>query len=173
MGTTLKNDLDSQCDILVESLVELTTSKKIENKPLPEGLIHGKVLILDDISFYNSLVKQTLQMHSFQGSSDFAVDIESALEKLKQSIKANALYDMLITDLHLPSGVLATELVEKIRSSKVYGNIPIVLVTTENQSDLVIKSFEKGIDTYVIKPIEPDDLYNKIVFAWEKRNPPK
>jgi DNA-binding response OmpR family regulator len=144
-----------------------------EREALPDGLIDAKILILDDVSFYNSLVNQTLQMHSFRGTSDFVVDIQSALEKLNQSCKEKHLYDMLITDLHLPNGVLATDLVAKLRASKVYGNIPIVLVTTEDKSDLVIKSFEKGIDTYVIKPIEEDDLYNKIVFAWKKRNPGK
>jgi DNA-binding response OmpR family regulator len=148
---------------------ETKTKTKIYVDKWPESMQTSRILVVDDLSFYVSFVVQTLRNHGFTGTIDTVSNLNKALAKITDAIKANAVYQMVITDLYLPDG-LGINLVEKLRENKHSANIAIVLITTENESSMIIKAFQIGIDNYAIKPTTEEDLYERLKFAWNKRN---
>jgi DNA-binding response OmpR family regulator len=138
---------------------------------LPEAMISARILIIDDINFYGSLVKQVLDNHGFEGVVEYATSIKSAVDKIKESLQENRPFDLIITDLHLPDGK-GTHLAKKIRTNKQMENIPIIIISTDSAQAQIINAItEFGIDTYLVKPLDSDDFFEKIKFAWNKRHP--
>lgn len=139
-------------------------------QPLPSSLKQAKVLIVDDLTFYASLMEQTLMRRGFEGKIYIANSLKGAADRIQQSLESDEIIDLLITDLHLPDG-LGTRLVKKIRKTKVLENMAILLVTTNEESKTVVEAFEAGIDNYLFKPLEDAKLFEKILFVWNKRHP--
>lgn len=137
---------------------------------MPDDCRKSNVLIIDDISFYGSMIEQILKNNGFEGKIQHANSLKKAIELIQKSLEEKNQIDLLITDLHLPDG-LASVLVKKIRQTKAIENMAIVLVTTNNEAAKVVEAFEAGIDNYVFKPIDENVLFEKIVQVWKKRHP--
>lgn len=68
--------------------------------------------------------------------------------------------DFVITDwnMHQVSGL---ELTKQIRASN-YSNMPILMVTANNARYDVMAAIKAGVDNYIVKPIMPDVLKEKV-----------
>ncbi len=65
--------------------------------------------------------------------------------------------DLVITDL-IMLGMDGTELIRKIRSSAVYGNIPILMVTTQSNEEMKKKGKIAGATDWIVKPFSVESL---------------
>lgn len=72
-------------------------------------------------------------------------------------------YDLVLMDLQMPEmdGYETTEKVRKLPGAK-YANLPIIALTASAMLDIKDKAFESGMNDYVSKPFNPDELYRKI-----------
>ncbi len=149
--------------------MENANPKNAQQIKLPSSLINGTILIVDDISFYNSLVTQSLSLYGFTGTIVYASSVKEAIEKIRISLDSGKMFDLIISDLHL-SDAKGSDLVKHVRLNKVTENIPFILMTTDSEHKSILSALECGIDHYVIKPINADNLFNSIIFSWKKRN---
>ena len=69
--------------------------------------------------------------------------------------------DLAIIDINMP-GMDGYTLIRKIRSDKVFGEVPIIIMTTEAEARDKQKGFEAGANTYLIKPVQPDEIIAQI-----------
>jgi DNA-binding response OmpR family regulator len=136
---------------------------------LPKELINGWILIVDDISFYNSLVTQALAHFGFVGKIVFASGIQEAIEKIREHLNQGIVFDLVISDLHLSDGK-GMDLIRNIRLNESTQNIATILMTTDSEKKTIMLALELGADHFVIKPIVVDKLYSAIIFAWNKRH---
>jgi len=69
--------------------------------------------------------------------------------------------DFVITDWHMPkmSGV---ELTRAIRSAAGGESVPIMLVTTRGAREDIVAAIDAGVNGYVLKPVIPSALREKI-----------
>ncbi len=134
----------------------------------PSEMKYLKILIIEDMSFYHSIVSQSLAKFGFVGEVFIAKSLKETELTIKDLYKAGKKIDLIITDFYLPDG-LGTEIVKKIRLNKVLSNIPVLMITTDNNSARVIEAFEAGIDNYLFKPIDDQLLLEKLIFIWQKR----
>ena len=65
--------------------------------------------------------------------------------------------DLIITDLRMPE-MTGTELLEYVKANKLFKDIPVVILSSENSSGERIKLFSKGAEDYIIKPFNPLEL---------------
>jgi two-component system chemotaxis response regulator CheY len=137
---------------------------------LPARLISGTVLIVDDVSFYGSLVTQSLNLYGFVGTIVFAPSVHEAFKKIKEVLSSNGRIDLIISDLHL-SDAKGSDLAKQIRENKETENIPFILMTTDSEKKNILNALDSGVDHFVIKPIVAEKLFSSILFAWKKRNP--
>ncbi len=68
---------------------------------------------------------------------------------------------ILITDLNMPV-IDGIKLTRMVRSNSKYDHIPIVIVTSSNTKDSIIKAAKAGVDSYIIKPFELKQIIEKI-----------
>jgi putative nucleotidyltransferase with HDIG domain len=85
---------------------------------------------------------------------DTAINGQDGLEKFKQNH-----YDVVITDVRMPvmDGLEMARQVKEIAE-----DIPIVVVTAFNETDYFLRAIEIGIDKYVKKPVDSDELFEAV-----------
>ena len=112
-----------------------------------------KVLVADDSEIMRKIIIRSLNS---VGVTDIveAANGQLAIDKFKVSPA-----DLILTDLNMPekSGL---DVVVEIRSTG--SQVPIILVITEAQKGQVIATIQAGVNDYLIKPFEADDLRVKL-----------
>ena len=62
---------------------------------------------------------------------------------------------LVITDLMLPF-VTGTELIEHIKNNT--PNLPIIVLSTSNQEEIITDAFMMGVNDFITKPFSPNEL---------------
>jgi DNA-binding NarL/FixJ family response regulator len=70
---------------------------------------------------------------------------------------AETVPDLIITDIRMP-GMDGHALVNRIRSSPRTALIPVIFLTAKDQRADRLEGFRTGVDAYITKPFEPDEL---------------
>ncbi len=70
---------------------------------------------------------------------------------------AQSLPDLIVSDVRMP-GMDGFELARKLRASAHSALVPIVFLTAKDETEDRIEGFESGVDVYLTKPFEPDEL---------------
>lgn len=65
--------------------------------------------------------------------------------------------DLLISDIMMPQ-VNGYEFLEKVRSDERFLNLPVVFLTARGMTTDRIKGYQTGVDAYISKPFDPDEL---------------
>lgn len=114
-----------------------------------------KVLVVEDNSMNQMIVGKFLEVKQIK--FDFAND---GLEALNLIDKRN--YDIVLMDLYMPQldGYETTSRIRKMGGK--YETIPIVAFTASDCLEIVEKAKIYGINGYLTKPFEPNELYAKI-----------
>jgi two-component system sensor histidine kinase/response regulator len=120
---------------------------------------------IPDLSQYNlllaedNLINQKVILGYLDDTSinvDVAGNGEDAINKLDSKN-----YDIVLMDIQMPimDGLTATK---HIRSSSVYGNIPIIAMTAHVSEDAKKQSAQAGMNAHLDKPIKKIDLYKTL-----------
>jgi len=121
------------------------------------------VLIVDDAPSIRLLIRTNLELAGFD--VDEAVDGVDCLDRLAESA---TLPDVVTVDVMMPrlDGV-ATAIA--IRSDPRTADIGVVMVTTQNHPADVQRGMRAGVDAYVTKPFDPDDLVTTVNDVVQRR----
>ena len=80
-----------------------------------------------------------------------------ALDRLKQAGKA----DVALVDWNMPE-MNGYDFVRRIRADETYADMPLMMVTTENEVSQMIKALAAGANEYVMKPFTKDAILEKL-----------
>ncbi|MEN8905699.1 MAG: response regulator, partial [Clostridiales bacterium] len=113
-----------------------------------------KILIVDDESINLKTISKHLTVQKYY--VEMALDGFMALEKIK-----NKKFDLIITDISMPK-MTGFELCMNLR--KVYTNyeLPIIILTSKNQSNDIVKGFNLGANDYIVKPFKKEELLVRV-----------
>lgn len=111
-----------------------------------------KILVVEDDIKLNKLVRTVLAQNGYD--ADMALDGDSALDMFGEKH-----YDLIISDIMMPI-TDGYALAKKIR--EINANIPILFMTAVDDLDAKKKGFSLGIDDYMVKPIDTDELILRI-----------
>jgi len=109
-----------------------------------------RILIADDSLSIRQSLRFILEQKGYHVVE--AIDGEGALEKLHQLP-----FDCIITDINMPK-LNGIEFIEKARSTKAGKYIPILVLTTETQRQLLEKGKKAGATAWIIKPFNNEKL---------------
>jgi len=113
------------------------------------------ILIVEDQALMRKAFKRILEpTHMF--SIQEAQNPKDAIQYLR-----NHAIDLVILDLYLSKGN-GLEILNYIRSRPIANDIPVIFVTGEASRDDIVHAIELGVNDYIIKPFESQDLLFKI-----------
>jgi two-component system chemotaxis response regulator CheY len=113
-----------------------------------------KIMVVDDCSTTRRLLGHYLTSKGY--SVVFAENGIDALQKLGTDP-----VNMVMTDLNMPymDGI---ELIKSIRSDPTWSELPVLMVTTENDETERQRALDSGADGYVVKPVTSEQIISNI-----------
>jgi len=114
----------------------------------------GRVLVVDDDEVIRQLIAVNLQLEGFEVAT--AVDGRDCLDKV-----AEVAPDVITLDVMMPrldGWVTAV----KLRENPATRDIRVVLITARAQDYDIRRGREIGVDAYITKPFDPDDLIRTV-----------
>jgi two-component system chemotaxis response regulator CheY len=113
-----------------------------------------KLLVVDDSLTMRRIVVNTLQKLGYHDIVEAADGVE-ALSRLDESVQ------LILTDWIMPE-MSGLELVRAVRANPRFATLPICMITTRSAREDLIAAIEAGIDDYILKPLQPHTLKEKI-----------
>lgn len=112
-----------------------------------------KILVVDDDVMITEILSAKLKENGHE--VECASNGWDALTKLSHNE-----YELLITDLMMPdiSGLTLLSLLQ----SYVFGKVPVIIISSLDQSSSVLSGMGLGADDYFVKPINIQNLMNRI-----------
>src|ERR671917_413900 len=109
-----------------------------------------RLLVVDDEPNLLRAVAACLKTENYEVAT--ARSGQEALLQLAESIP-----DLIISDIRMP-GMDGYKLARQLRGSPRTALVPIVFLTARDETADRIEGFRAGIDAYLTKPFEPDEL---------------
>jgi CheY-like chemotaxis protein len=133
------------------------TSKEYQVSDEDKDLSMFEILLVEDNPINQMVAQQVLE--NWFAKVEFADDGLQAVEKLKQKD-----YSLVLMDLQMPvmNGYQATDFIRNKVNRVKNPDIPIIALTADAFPETKRKVMESGMNDFVTKPLEQNDLYNKI-----------
>lgn len=112
------------------------------------------ILHIDDDVYIRRIIQHTMNTEFELSSCMNGIEAMSWLEE-------GNLPDIILTDLHMPQ-LNGQELIRLIRSSSIFNTIPIIVLSSMEDSALKISCIEEGADDFIVKPFNPLEVKVKI-----------
>jgi len=109
-----------------------------------------RLLVVDDEPNLLRAVAACLKAEAYEVST--ARSGHEALVHLAESVP-----DLIISDIRMP-GMDGYKLARQLRASQRTALVPIVFLTAKDETADRIEGFRAGVDAYLTKPFEPDEL---------------
>jgi len=109
------------------------------------------ILIVEDNPITSKILVLNLTKHGYTAIT--AEDGQEALDLMK----SNPDIQLAIIDLKLPK-LSGAELIEAMKGNVLLNEIPVIICSSENNSEVVEKVITMGIKKYVVKPIKAQQL---------------
>lgn len=109
-----------------------------------------RLLVVDDEPNLLRAVEACLRVEGFEVST--ARSGREALVGIAQSVP-----DLIVSDIRMP-GMSGYELAKHLRADARTMLVPIVFLTAKGDTSDRIEGFQAGVDAYLSKPFEPDEL---------------
>lgn len=110
----------------------------------------SKILVVDDDEAINELLKINLEL--------FGYDVITAKDGIQGfTLAKQELPDLVVLDVMMPE-VDGYTVAKRIRENSSTKNIPILMLTALNMIEDKVKGFDIGVDDYLVKPFEMEEL---------------
>lgn len=152
----------------VGTTLSIDLTLPISNKPIisssyPSADFKNKrALIVDDNANNRLILRQILSKHEV--IIEEAVTGREAIEKMTSAQMSHIPFDFILMDGKLPDtdGFTATE---KLKQAGLVGDTIIMMLTSDQRAGDIQRSKDLGIKGYLVKPISPRELSNKLQMA--------
>lgn len=118
------------------------------------------ILVIDDMAAIRSVIEKVLNRAGFSNVTQ-AEDGSIGWEIIQNNIGKESEVGLIICDWNMPN-VTGIELLQMVRSSTDLKDLPFLMVTTEGAKSNVLEALSAGVSNYVIKPVNPDSLMQKV-----------
>jgi two-component system, chemotaxis family, chemotaxis protein CheY len=93
---------------------------------------------------------------------------EQAWTLLIQAAESGIPFDFVISDWHMPD-ISGLDLAKRCRKNPLTSHIGFVMLTNEVDAQNVVEAMLVGADNYIVKPVEPMVLKDKLTSVYKKR----
>ena len=129
-----------------------------------------KILVVDDNATNRHYLTSMLKSWNFLYTE--AQEAHEALAVLENSVKQNAPYHLVITDMHMP-GMTGETLGEKIKNNPVLAKTHIVMMTSSGIRGDAARLKKIGFSAYLTKPVKQSILFDCLITVLTGANKPE
>ncbi|HIS89826.1 TPA: response regulator transcription factor [Candidatus Avigastranaerophilus faecigallinarum] len=122
----------------------------------------AKILVIDDDEAINELIKVNLELAFYKVIT--ALDGNKGYALAKQELP-----DLIILDVMMPE-VDGYTVAKRIRENEETKDIPIIMLTALNMLQNKVQGFNIGVDDYLCKPFEMEELLVRIKALLKRTN---
>ena len=145
---------------ILKSTSEQIQKKKENNKQVivedNKATLTNKVLLVDDNKVINEITEKILKEIDIE--CDVAEDGMEAIKKVEE--KGPNYYAIILMDIHMPK--YNGYDISRIMKEELNVKTPIIALTATNITEAVIEENKEYINSYIQKPVKPDELKNII-----------
>lgn len=122
----------------------------------------SKILVVDDDDAINELIKINLEL--------FGYDTVTAKDGIQGfTLAKQEMPDLIILDVMMPE-VDGYTVAKRVRENELTKNIPILMLTAMGQLEDKVRGFDIGVDDYLVKPFEMDELKVRVRALLKRTN---
>lgn len=116
--------------------------------------MNAKLLIVDDAQTIRSFESMILENSGYD-----IIEATNGVEALLTM--HNESPDLVLLDIEMPimDGI---ECCRQIKQDESFKDVKVIIVTTRSEYSKISEAFAAGADDYIIKPIEPKELRDKV-----------
>ena len=116
-----------------------------------------RILSVDDSAATRHFIKKAIDVLGFEFLE--AGNGKQGLEVLQRE---DGKVDLILLDRHMPE-MDGMEMLEALKASEQFKDIPVTMVTVELERDEIHKAISRGARNYLIKPFSQENLIGKIM----------
>jgi CheY-like chemotaxis protein len=120
----------------------------------PAATPAARVLVAEDDQMASAICVRALANAGF--SASVAYDGKTAFEMLRAGE-----FDLVVTDMFMPA-MDGLELVRAMRADSRLTRLPVLFLTSCSEHDKRAQGYSAGCDAYLIKPVRPHDLVDRV-----------
>ena len=113
-----------------------------------------RALIVDDSRFVRGFLRGLLEEKGIE--CEEAGDGQAGIDRLN----SGAPFDLALVDWNMPV-MNGLEMLKQLRSLG-FGDVKVMMVTTEAENDFIIRALDAGADEYLMKPFDDEALTEKL-----------
>jgi CheY-like chemotaxis protein len=140
--------------------------KQEPKRALPLDVTGARVLIVDDNAVNRSIYSEQMEAWNFDACA--ANSAKEGLEVLKAAANFNVGVDCMILDYQMP-GMNGAEMARIMSQTPRLADVPIIMLTSVDQSLTAVAGREANIVTQLVKPVRSSQLLETVVSAIQKR----
>ena len=114
-----------------------------------------KILVIDDDEDTRVLLEFILNRAGF--NVYLAIDGETALDRIETETPPA----LILLDILMPFHD-GFEVLQAIKANEQWQQVPVIMLTSREDEDDIVKGFRKGVTDYVTKPFKPAELVARI-----------
>lgn len=135
----------------IEMRFEGETKKPISLESMREAGAGISIAVVDDDFVIQELVKTTFgaitaSVSAFQSGSEFI-----------EAVKSKG-FDLVFLDILMP-GMDGFQVLARLRAEDI--ELPVIILSAVSQREAVMRAFQAGVKSYLIKPLKPDQILKK------------
>ncbi len=112
-----------------------------------------RILLVEDSSTDAFLIQEALSQVSEDHTLEVVTDGEQAIERLRNGARP----DLVLLDLNLPRKD-GREVLAEIKADAALKTIPVVVLTTSQAEQDILKSYRLSANCYITKPVDLDQF---------------
>ncbi|WP_120240513.1 response regulator [Marinifilum flexuosum] len=113
-----------------------------------------KILVVDDKPSMSQLMVRFLQ-------TSFEVTTKNDGLQAISWLQSGNIPDIILTDLQMPN-MDGIELIKRIKESGYFNDIPIIVLSSQESSNVRVECLKLGAEDYIMKPFNPEELMIRI-----------
>lgn len=122
----------------------------------------GVILIVDDMSTHLLLLQTILDEEGYD-----TIILDDS-EKVIDTLNENKV-DVMLLDIMMP-GMDGFKVLEEIAKENKFSNLPVIIISAKTDSWSIKNAMDKGAFDYITKPINIQDVRNKVQSAFNELN---
>ncbi|MGB7336161.1 MAG: response regulator [Salaquimonas sp.] len=160
---SLVSEVDKGSTFSIEVSLPVDTTTKAK-KRIPTDVSGARVLIVDDNEVNRAILMEQTQAWKFDSAC--ASSGTEALSLLEAAYEHNMPVDCIILDYHMPA-MNGGDVVKALRSNPRMQNVPVVMLTSVDQTEEGKTFSSLGIEAHLTKPARSTQLLETIVDVLE------